>query len=175
MLTTRRPTRWSSDGEYDVYQITAENPNAADATSLELSLNASDFGGAFIQAASASETVKGGAELGDVLGFENPDSFFVVPAGPDILLAPGTGVDTANQLAGSFTVAGDTALIPAGGSAVIATIAVPGDTPTLAAVPNLVLGRGAVAGEFVNVVMIPEPAAALLAGLAVVGFVARRR
>ena len=159
------------DGAYDVYQITAENPNAADATSLELSLNAAAFGGAFIQAASGSEIVKGGAELGDLLGFENPDTFFVVPVGPDILLAPGTGVDTANRLAGSYTVAGDTALIPSGGSAVIATITVPGATPTLGVTPGWALtGRASAGGEFVSVTFYPpEPSSATLGLIAAVG------
>ena len=142
-------------------------------TSLELSLDASDFGGMFIQAASASETVKGGAELGDVLGFENPDTFFVVPIGSDILLAPGTGVDTADRLAGAYTLAGDTALIPAGDAAVIATITVPGDTTLLS--PPARLGRAAVAGKFVCVGCVPEPSAAVLSLLAAMGCVARRR
>ena len=162
------------DEPYDVYHITATNRNAVDVTSLELDLSAADFGGAFVQATSAGEIVKAGAELGDVLGFENPDTFFVVPdVGADILIAPGTGVATADRLAGAYTLAGDTALIPSGGSAVIATITVPGGVPLITSLPAP-LGLAAVAGQFVHVGCVPEPSSAALTLIAIAGLATRR-
>lgn len=159
-------------GEFDVYSIVASNPNAAAATSLELSLGGTDMLGL------ADRTFKVGANNPLVFGFEAPDSFFVLPAGvdPADVLAVNT-VDTATSLATSYTVAGGAELIPAGGVDVpIVTISVPAGTAW--ELPE-VLGRAAVSGAFESVVGatvdIPEPTTVMLAGLALVGFAARRK
>lgn len=156
------------DGMFDVYNIVAVSELGDAATSLELRLE-----GNFITA--GGRAIKSGAALPVVFGQIAPDSFFVIPEGvneSNILAAPGTTEDTEGVIASSFTVSGDVQLIPGDGTpTVIATISVPAGAGF--ELPE-VLGRAAVAGGFVPVFGVPEPSTAILAGLALVGFAARR-
>lgn len=152
---------------FDVWEIVATNNNAGAATSVEIDL-AGDFLGF------GDTTFKAGSENPVIFGFEAPDSFFVLPAGTDPadVLAVNT-TDSSTQLATSYTVAGGADLIPGGGAeTTIATISLPAGT---AFELPMVYGRAAIGGVFTDIVGIPEPTSVLLAGLAMVGFVARRR
>ena len=156
------------DGEFDVYNVEVSNPNDAPATSLELTLPLTD----------AINTVdnnnfSNSADLPVVFGFTAPDTFFVIPS--DQLVADVLAVeveDSDSILSAGFTVAGGAELVPAQGSAIVATIAVP--TGVAVDLP-VVIGEAAVGG-MLEIVGVPEPTTALLAGLSLVGFgFARRR
>jgi hypothetical protein len=100
------------------------------------------------------------------------ETFFNLPSG----LAP-LAIDTIDNnttLSSNYTVAGDVALSPAHGSAVVATLSllagVELDSSTWS-------GQATVGEMFEPIVFvqIPEPSMVLLASLALVGFVARRK
>lgn len=157
---------------FDVYRLNFFNPNDMPVTSLEINLPG-DFLGL------GNTTFKAGPENPVLFGFEAPDTFFVLPDGvdPSDVLAVNT-VDTSTRLASSFTVAGGADLVPAKGSAPIATISVPAGVPFER--PE-VLGRAAIGGVFVNLLTlvehprcIPEPTAGVLACLALAGAAVRR-
>lgn len=165
--------------EFDIWTVSASNPNAQDVTSLSLEFTGQDFLG------TGGVLFKNGAENPIVFGFEAPDAFFVVPDGfdPPLILAVDSE-DSSTRLAASYTIAGGGALIPAGGALTpIATISVPSGTPFSLA-DNFASGNSAIGGQFVDFFAlpdhegcIPEPTAAAtgLLALAIAGSTLLRR
>lgn len=157
-------------GQYDVYTLYAHNPTDFPATSLELTLEGSSFLNL------ADRTFVAGAELPTVFGFETPDTFFVLPDGVDPADVRAVNVeDTSTRLSAAYTVAGGAELIPAMGSAPIATITVPSGTDVSNFRAVSPIGRAAVAGVLYAVWSTPEPTSAVLAGLALAAATQRRR
>lgn len=154
----------------DVYHVTVSNPNASDATAFNMSLTSA---GLFVNNNPGGLTFsQTGTDLPAIATFTFGESFFVLPAGQ--ILSVGD-VDTASELATDVTLAGTTALIPGSGSAVVAVLSVPAGTQLD---QSGFSGNAAVDGAFSAITfgeVIPEPSTALLAGLALVGFVARRK
>lgn len=149
----------------DVYEVTVENPNAGDATSLEFA-----FPGDWVNNQSGGLTFQDSNAL-PVLGpYTVADTFFVLPTGTSDLAVD--IVDDNTMLQASYTVEGEVALVPAGGSVVVAVLSVPTGGEVDAA---SFVGAAAIGGELEEVLFIPEPSTALLAGLALVGFLARRK
>ena len=149
----------------DFYAVTVDNPNAADATSITLSLPHT--------AAAIGLQTRDGAAVPPTGGpFTFADSFFVSPTGTATDLLGVAQTDSAVLLEGSYTIAGGGVFVLAGGSADLAVLAVPAGTPVD---PLALSGEAAVGGVLEPINFIPEPSTALLAGLALVGFVARRK
>lgn len=166
------------DGLFDVYHITAVNPNDAPVTSLDIEITSEQLGAELIQTVRLA--IKPGPDFWVPFTSSVPETFFVVPehTGPaDILVAPGTLEDSPTRLAAAFTVVGTTPLIPGYGvPTVIATISVASGS----SLRNPCLGRGVIEGAFVDVGIpingdcVPEPSAIILMGLAAAVFASRR-
>ena len=161
-----------TDEVFDVWGVYANNPNAGAATSLELTF-AGDFfdlgGTTFLN----NQSDPGNPQ---VFGNEAPDALFVLPdaVDPADVLAVET-TDSTSLLTSSYTVAGGADLIPGSSENVpVAVISVVSGT-AFDIQDIFQEGRAAIGGEFATVVAVPEPTTALLAGLALVGFVARRK
>jgi hypothetical protein len=127
-------------GDVDLYEFAVTN-TGDNATSVEAS-----FSGAFITAANtAFEDTSG---IPQVFGFDVPDAFFVLPNSANVL-ATGT-MDNATTLSSSFTLPGDTAILPGGGAeTVMAFLAVTAGSDA----PTFNTGRAAINGAFEDIVL----------------------
>ena len=128
---------FAAGGDVDTYEFQVTN-TGGDATSVELF-----FGGNFFQIAGAGAAFRDTSGIPNFFGNDFPDSFFVLPGSANVLAA-GT-VDTETELSSSFTLPGDTAILPGGGAVTpIAFLTVPsGD-----AGPTFQGGRAAIGGAF---------------------------
>ena len=104
------------------------------------------------------------------------DTVFISPVPTADLLGAGL-VDTASQFTVNYAIAGGGVFVPSGATVAVASLVVPAgsaapDFSAFAGNVEFTLGTGQ-AGEPIQ--FIPEPSTALLAGLALVGFVARRK
>lgn len=158
-IPTFDPVEFAPGPNVDVYDVIVSNSNDGDATSLELALigDFQNFG---------TRTFNPDGEL-QMLGPNTvADSFFVVAN--ELAVEP---VDQDGVLSASYTISGGGVLVPAGGEALVAVVTVPTGVSIEAALSG---GRAAIGGAFEAVQFIPEPSTAILAGLALVGFAARR-
>lgn len=108
------------------------------------------------------------------------DTYFSVPNAitpGNIAIAPGTATDSAALLEAAYTITGATPILQPGQiDVILATLAVPAGTDlTLPELLGTAAVRTATGPVAVDVISIPEPSTVLLAGLASVGFLARRK
>lgn len=177
--TLADPTTFA-DVEVDVYNVVVTNPNAFNVYTFSLDLPSE--GAPYF--ASTQSVGTGFPQLGP---FTVADSFFLRNAA-----APGGAVnpigiaDSASGLSGTVTVLAadptngnapvdDAARIAvgAGGTSALAVLAVPAGSSAITGASFS--GTAVIDGSLEQIVFIPEPSTALLAGLALVGFVARRK
>ena len=160
-VATFDPSIFAPGPNVDVYHVIVDNGFAADVTSVELllpgqwlNLNASDL------------TFKNGTGLPTLGPNLVAESFFVVPEGrTPAQILPVNVEDSDTTLGAAYTLQGGGVFVPASGSAVLAVLSV----PTGAAVDQLAFsGAGVVSGAREVINFIPEPTAAVLAGLALV-------
>lgn len=143
-----------SGGNVDTYEFQVVN-SGDNATSVEAS-----FGGQFYQIAGAGAAFRDSAGVPNFFGNVFPDSFFVLPGSANVL-ATGT-MDTVSQLSSSFTLPGDTAIIPGSGqTTTIAFLTVPAGS----AVPTFNGGRAAIAGAFESIELDTGVVDPILAGV----------
>jgi hypothetical protein len=167
-VPTFDPSTFMPGLNVDVYEVVVFNPNDDDATALEIAL----FGDFVNQGVPSIAFRRHDSDRLPWLGLNLvADTFFILPSGADFPLAVDI-VDTNAQLSASWTVAGDVALAPAAGSAIVANISVPTGVPIDMSNWS---GRAVVDGRFEEIRFIPEPTSALIAGLALVSFVMRRK
>lgn len=152
----------------DVYHFVVGNyANDFPATSLSI-----DLRGSFINMNTSPISFKSNNSL-PTLGGPNTvaDTYFVVPDASKVLAV--RTIDSSTQLASSYTTQGGATLIPARGEAVVAVLSVlAGSAPPR--FPYLP-GYAVVNGALERIAALPEPTTCVLAGLALVGAVARRR
>lgn len=161
----------------DVWAFSLTNETDSDINAITLTLNAADFGAeAWLQTDGGfynpSELTFGPGALPEFRGFPITDTFVVLPEGLDPLAAVQEfGDDRINT---SYTVSGGI-LVGAGETVTVAHLSVAAGT-------DLMMPRDeGVTGSVVDllsvqspIVGIPEPTSAILVGLALVGFAARR-
>jgi hypothetical protein len=177
-VATFDPFIFAAGPNVDVYEYILENPNQSDVTSLSLT-----FVGDFVNKNFQPLTFKNDGSTGLPMLGPNlvAETFFNLPTGAAPLAVD--IVDTNAQLSASYTVAGDVALIPAGGSTVVATLSLPAGADFFSIGHPTCLGQAAVGGELVDVLLhlegecpnVPEPSTIWIASLALVGFVMRRK
>ncbi len=173
------PTTLAPAEPVDVYHVSLCNCNPLPVRALQIG-----FEGDFVNNDTDSGvTFKETADLIDIGPYAVADSFFVVNDDVSLVLAVSSyTIDDGNALRSAYTLAGAPTLIPAMAERVVAVLSVPAGSPALDA--SIVRQPAAdVGGQFSNFVFlpdnstpcIPEPTTAALAGLALVGFAARRR
>ena len=137
---------FTEGGSVDTYEVKVTN-TGDNATSVEM-----EFTGDFFQIDGAGMAFRDTSGIPNFFGNDFPDSFFVLPGSANVLAA-GT-VDTAAQLSSSFTLPGDTAILPGGGAmTTIAFLTVPAG----GAAPEFVSGRAAIAGAFEDITFEIDP------------------
>ena len=109
-------------GGVDVYEVSVDNPNANDVSAIGLDLQSA---GLFLN---GTTIAKQGAGLPTFGPFTTADSTFNSPVAVGDLLGAGLLQDASNFVV-NYSIAGGGVFIPAGGSAVVATLAVPAGAP----------------------------------------------
>lgn len=153
----------------DVYHVRLTNKGSIDVTSLELSLN-----GPFVNFASGNPLFRSDSDL-PMLGPNTVLDTFFVAENPLFVDA----IDEGGVLQASFTQAGGSPLVPAGGDAVVAVLSMPvGATLDF----GTWTGRAAIGGQFEEFFFldgphecVPEPSAACLLFASLAGAATRRR
>ena len=160
----------------DVYTVTVENPNTS--AIIAIGLDLPNAAGTYLN--NGNTATNPGPLV--VAGMNSvADTVFISPVPTADLLGTGI-VDTASQFTVNYAIAGGGVFVPAnGGTAAVASLVVPtGATLDFTAFSGTAwfeLDENSMPtfpGQAIFD-LIPEPSTALLAGLALVGFVARRK
>ena len=132
-------------GEFDTWVFNVEHTGDGIVEALEMS-----FQGNFIQAGGQSFQQVAVNPL--VFGFEGPDTFFVtrqtIP-NADVLIAPGTLVDTTTNFAVAYTVANAPSLLNPGEKRALMHFSVP--TGELLSLDNFIGGNAAIGGQLIPI------------------------
>ncbi|MEO0531210.1 MAG: PEP-CTERM sorting domain-containing protein [Planctomycetota bacterium] len=171
-------TTFTAGPNIDIYELVLDNsPNINDVISLELDLCLSP--GTLLNLSGSEITFRDQVRY-PIFGVSRiAESFFVIPSGTSLLAT--NVIDTDFRLRASWTVAGGTPLIPAGGEAVVAVLSVPTGTP-IELLRNP-WGRAVISGRFESIGPIgpvfnhcvPEPGSLLLIAIGIVSVSAQLR
>ena len=133
---------FEAGGNVDTYKVKVTN-TGDNATSVEMA-----FTGDFFQFDGVGATFRNDPSIPAFFGNHFfPDSFFILPDAANVLAVD--TVDTTAQLSSSFTLPGDTVILPGNGAkTTIAFLTVPAGN----AMPVFVSGRAAIGGAFEDIV-----------------------